>query len=89
MDSEYTNLQHRLTHFEEQRGNFIFKLNYKDPEPGFDHRKVKGRVFSNFQIKDPYYMKALEAGAGIEYSKIKKIKVDIFVFRRKIDERRP
>jgi structural maintenance of chromosome 2 len=39
-------------------------LEYKDPEPNFDRSKVKGKLFSLFNVKDEQFTKALEIGAG-------------------------
>lgn len=44
--------------------NPIFRLNYRDPEPNFDRRKVKGRVFQLITVNDPKFIKPLEAVAG-------------------------
>ena len=50
---------------EKTRGdNWMFSLNYKDPEPNFDRSKVKGKVFSLIKPLDREYIKALEMGAG-------------------------
>jgi structural maintenance of chromosome 2 len=37
---------------------------YKDPEPNFDRRRVKGLVANLFKIKDPKFSTALEVAAG-------------------------
>lgn len=44
--------------------NPIFRLNYRDPEPNFDRKKVKGRVFQLITVNDPKFIKPLEAVAG-------------------------
>jgi len=40
------------------------ELNYRDPEPNFDRRKVKGKVLRLFSITDEKYATALEQSAG-------------------------
>lgn len=44
--------------------NWIFKLEFRDPESNFDRNRVRGRVFSLFQQKEDKFLKALESGAG-------------------------
>lgn len=39
-------------------------FNYRDPEPNFDRRKVKGLVCRLFNVKDPTYCMALETVGG-------------------------
>ncbi|EGR27336.1 structural maintenance of chromosomes 2, putative [Ichthyophthirius multifiliis] len=63
-DQQIMHLQHKIEAIIQNQGNYIFKLDYRDPEPGFDKSRIKGRVFSLFQPKSSEYIEALEAGAG-------------------------
>ena len=42
----------------------LFFLQYRDPEPNFDRRNVKGKLFNLFEVKDDRFLKALDLGAG-------------------------
>ena len=37
---------------------------YRDPEPNFDRRKVKGKVFQLISVVENKYIRALEQAAG-------------------------
>ncbi|KAL5289470.1 SMC2.2 family protein [Megaselia abdita] len=41
-----------------------YELQYTDPEPNFDRRKVKGMVCKLFTVKDPKHLLALSSAAG-------------------------
>ena len=65
-----SNKQHELARFERQQNEILSKCNqrveiqYRDPEPNFDRKKIYGRVIKNFKVKDPKYIRALEKAAG-------------------------
>ncbi|KAL4472622.1 hypothetical protein ABPG74_018571 [Tetrahymena malaccensis] len=63
-DQQIMKLNHNLENILNQNGNWIFKLQFRDPEPNFDRSKIKGRILSLFKVKSPEYFEALEAGAG-------------------------
>ena len=62
--------QHELSRLERQQNEILSKCNqrveiqYRDPEPNFDRKKIYGRVIKNFKVKDPKYIRALEKAAG-------------------------
>ena len=39
-------------------------FDYKDPQPNFDRKRVKGLVSNLFKLKDPKFATALEVAAG-------------------------
>ena len=62
--------QKELSRFERQQNEILSKCNqrveiqYRDPEPNFNRKKIYGRVIKNFRVKDPKYIRALEKAAG-------------------------
>ena len=62
--------QSELSHLERQQNEILSKCNqrveiqYRDPEPSFNRKKIFGRVIKNFRVKDPKYIRALEKAAG-------------------------
>ena len=48
----------------QQQNATRFVLNYTDPEPNFDRRKVVGRVIRLIRLSDRKYARALEAVSG-------------------------
>ena len=62
--------QLELSRYERQQNEILSKCNqrveiqYRDPEPNFDRKKIYGRVIKNFKVKDPKYIRALEKAAG-------------------------
>jgi structural maintenance of chromosome 2 len=62
--------QSELSRFERQQHEILSKCNqrveiqYRDPEPNFDRKRIYGRVIKNFRVKDPKYIRALEKAAG-------------------------
>lgn len=58
--SKYEREQNEIS----QKFHYRIDLNYRDPEPNFDRKKILGRVVKNFKVKDPRYIRALEKGAG-------------------------
>ena len=62
--------QVELSRYERQQNEILTKCNqrveiqYRDPEPNFDRKKIYGRVIKNFKVKDPKYIRALEKAAG-------------------------
>ena len=62
--------QVELSRYERQQNEILTKCNqrveiqYRDPEPNFDRKKIYGRVIKNFRVKDPKYIRALEKAAG-------------------------
>ncbi len=64
-------LSHRINSI--FQSDYAFSTNFRDPEPNFDRRRVKGRVFELIQPIEEKYIKALDQVAG---SKLKNIIVD-------------
>ena len=62
--------QQELSRYERQQHEILSKCNqrveiqYRDPEPNFDRKRIFGRVIKNFRVKDPKYIRALEKAAG-------------------------
>ena len=62
--------QVELSRYERQQNDILTKCNqrieiqYRDPEPNFNRKKIYGRVIKNFRVKDPKYIRALEKAAG-------------------------
>ena len=62
--------QVELSRYERQQNEILSKCNqrveiqYCDPEPNFNRKKIFGRVIKNFKVKDPKYIRALEKAAG-------------------------
>ena len=62
--------QVELSRYERQQNEILSKCNqrveiqYRDPEPNFNRKKIFGRVIKNFKVKDPKYIRALEKAAG-------------------------
>ena len=62
--------QSQLSRYERQQNDILTKCNqrieiqYRDPEPNFNRKKIYGRVIKNFRVKDPKYIRALEKAAG-------------------------
>ena len=62
--------QVELSRYERQQNEILSKCNqrveiqYRDPEPNFNRKKIFGRVIKNFRVKDPKYIRALEKAAG-------------------------
>jgi structural maintenance of chromosome 2 len=62
--------QAELSRYERQQNEILSKCNqrveiqYRDPEPNFNKKKIYGRVIKNFRVKDPKYIRALEKAAG-------------------------
>lgn len=48
----------------DSRNSWRYELQYTDPEPNFDRRKVRGMVCKLFTVKDPKYLLALSSAAG-------------------------
>ncbi|ETN57892.1 structural maintenance of chromosomes smc2 [Anopheles darlingi] len=48
----------------DRRNAHRWELQYRDPEPGFDRRSVKGMVAKLLKVKDPKYAQALGTVAG-------------------------
>jgi structural maintenance of chromosome 2 len=64
-------LSHRINSI--FQSDYAFSTNFRDPEPNFDRRRVRGRVFELIQPIEEKYIKALDQVAG---SKLKNIIVD-------------
>jgi structural maintenance of chromosome 2 len=64
LENECMQSDHQIEEFYKQQNNYIFRMDYRDPEPGFDRRKVKGKLISLFSVGDRRFLKALELGAG-------------------------
>ena len=62
--------QLELSRYERQQNEILSKCNqrieiqYRDPEPNFNRKRIYGRVIKNFRVKDPKYIRALEKAAG-------------------------
>lgn len=48
----------------DSRNSWRYELQYTDPEPNFDRRKVRGMVCKLFTVRDPKYLLALSSAAG-------------------------
>jgi structural maintenance of chromosome 2 len=62
-DGELLKLEDRQNDILRRYANRV-ETNYRDPEPNFDRRKVKGKVLRLFSITDEKYATALEQLAG-------------------------
>uniref|UniRef100_A0A182QA09 Structural maintenance of chromosomes protein n=1 Tax=Anopheles farauti TaxID=69004 RepID=A0A182QA09_9DIPT len=60
LQTEIRSLQGEL----DRRNAYRWELQYRDPEPGFDRRSVKGMVAKLVTVKDPKYALALGTVAG-------------------------
>ena len=58
--SKYERYQNELL----SKCNQRIEINYRDPEPNFNRKKIYGRVIKNFRVRDPKYIRALEKAAG-------------------------
>lgn len=68
----------------ERKGAHRYEVQYRDPEPNFNRRTVKGMVCRLFEVRDPKYMQALStAGGGTLYNLV----VDDEIVSKKILER--
>lgn len=68
----------------DRKGAHRFEVQYRDPEPNFNRRTVKGMVCRLFDVRDPKYMQALStAGGGTLFNLV----VDDEVVSKKILER--
>lgn len=54
----------RLQYELDNNNSYRYDFNYRDPEPNFDRRRVKGLVCRLFRVKDPKFCMALETCAG-------------------------
>lgn len=48
----------------EQRNGLRYEFTFTDPEPNFDHRRVKGMVCNLITVKQPMFFKGLSMAAG-------------------------
>lgn len=48
----------------DRKGAHRFEVQYRDPEPNFNRRTVKGMVCRLFDVRDPKYMQALSTAGG-------------------------
>ena len=62
-ENELSKLEERQNDLLRRYANRV-EFNYRDPEPNFDRRKVKGKVLRLFSITDEKYATALEQLAG-------------------------
>lgn len=68
----------------ERRGGHRFEVQYRDPEPGFDRRQVKGMLCKLFDVRDHQYLNALSVcGGGALYNLV----VDDEIVSKKILEK--
>ena len=65
-----SNKQVELSRYERQQNEILTKckqrieIQYHDPEPNFNRKRIYGRVIKNFRVKDPKYIRAIEKAAG-------------------------
>lgn len=74
----------QLTHELSRQGGQRYDIQYQDPEPGFDRRKVKGMVCRLFDVRDRKYTTALSTAGG---GNLTNLVVDDEVVSKKILER--
>lgn len=80
LNNECRQMQHEL----DRKGGHRFDVQYRDPEPSFDRRTVKGMVCKLFDVRDPKYSIALSTcGGGTLFNLV----VDDEVVSKKILER--
>lgn len=80
LNNECKQMQHEL----ERKGGHRFEVQYRDPEPGFDRRTVKGMMCKLFDVRDAKYSAALSVcGGGTLYNLV----VDNEIISKKIIER--
>lgn len=73
-----------MSHELDRKGGHRFEVQYRDPEPNFNRRTVKGMVCKLFDVTDPKYTLALStAGGGTLFNLV----VDDEVVSKKILER--
>lgn len=80
LNNECRQKQHDL----DRRGGHRFEVQFRDPEPNFNRRSVKGMVCTLFDVRDPKYNVALSTcGGGTLYNLV----VDDEIVSKKILER--
>lgn len=87
MDQRRNTLNNEVKQMEgdlDRKGASRFEVNYADPEPNFDRRKVKGMVCKLFEVNDPKYLTALSTCGG---GALTNLVVDDEVVGKKILER--
>lgn len=68
----------------ERKGGHRFEVQYRDPEPNFDRRQVKGMLCKLFDVRDQQYLNALSVcGGGSLYNLV----VDNEIVSKKILEK--
>lgn len=60
LNNECRQMQHEL----DRKGGHRFEVQYRDPEPNFDRRTVKGMVCKLFDVRDQKYSVALSTCGG-------------------------
>ena len=70
IQKDISNKQVELSRYERQQNEILTKCNqrieiqYRDPEPNFNRKRIYGRVIKNFRVKDPKFIRAIEKAAG-------------------------
>lgn len=67
LENQRTQLNHEIQALKrelERNGSHRFTVQYRDPDPGFDRRKVKGTLCTLFDVRDQKYAGALSAAGG-------------------------
>lgn len=80
LNDECRQLSHELS----RQGGQRYDVQYQDPEPGFDRRKVKGLVCRLFDVRDAQYTTALSTVGG---GNLTNLVVDDEIVSKKILER--
>lgn len=67
LEEKYATLNRECNQMQQnidRSGGHRYEVKYRDPEPGFDRRKVKGMVCRLFDVRDARFITALSATAG-------------------------
>lgn len=72
LHQKYRDIQFQL----ERKSSHRFEFRYRDPEPNFDRRRVRGMVCNLFDVRDNRYSLALSMATGsVSSLKLKKIPI--------------